>query len=171
MTRDEVVKMVRFMKGTFSNFKPDNLSETVDAWTMIFADDKAEDIMLGLVRYSRTEHNGFAPSPGQILAMIPKETLSEMEAWGLVCKAVRNSSYRSEEEFAKLPEDVQRAVGSADILASWAGTPEEAFQTVIQSNFMRSYRAISEQSKRDRIQIGANNNNLLEGGKDGTYTE
>ena len=44
------------------------------------------------------------------------------------------------EEFEKLPPTVQKAVGSADMIKRWAMSDSNEVSTVIQSNFLRSYR-------------------------------
>ena len=46
-----------------------------------------------------------------------------------------------EEEFNKLPYILQRLVGSANKLREWARMNSETLETVVGSNFMRSYRA------------------------------
>ena len=40
-----------------------------------------------------------------------------------------------------MPEQVQRVVGNPSMIKAWAQLPSEEVETVIQSNFMRSYRA------------------------------
>ena len=65
----------------------------------------------------------------------------------MVYKAICNSAYNSVEEFNKLPVEIQRAVGSADMLKSWSQLDIEQVQTVIQSNVMRSYKVASKQKK------------------------
>ena len=63
-----------------------------------------------------------------------------MEAWSLVRKAIGNGNYGSVEEFEKLPPTIQKAVGSADMIKRWAMSDSNEVSTVIQSNFLRSYR-------------------------------
>ena len=91
------------------------------------------------------------PVPGQIKEQISilldKGDLNEQEAWELVTNALRNSSYCSVEEFDKLPPDVQKAVGSPNMLRTWAAVNFSELQTVIASNFKRDYRAILAQKK------------------------
>ena len=91
------------------------------------------------------------PVPGQIKEKISllrdQGGLNEQDAWELVTNVLRNSSYGSAEEFAKLPPDVQRAVGSPNMLRTWAVVNYEELQTVIASNFKRDYRAIATQKK------------------------
>ena len=66
-----------------------------------------------------------------------------MAAWQMVLKAMRNSIYHSEEEFAKLPPLVQKAVVSPAQLREWAMAEDidGTWMNVTQSNFMRTYRA------------------------------
>ena len=73
-----------------------------------------------------------------------------MEAWALVSRAIQNGQNGAEEEFAKLPEIVQKAVGSPSLLRSWATTDERSIENVVQSNFMRTYRA--ELSRKREVQ-------------------
>ncbi|GFI61011.1 hypothetical protein IMSAG049_00162 [Clostridiales bacterium] len=69
------------------------------------------------------------------------DELTEMEAWGLVKRALSNSTYNCVEEFEKLPPELKFVVGSPSILRQWAQTDTERLETVVASNFMRSFRA------------------------------
>ena len=62
-------------------------------------------------------------------------------------RGMRTNFYGSAEEFAKLPPDVKRAVGSPNMLKDWAVMNFTELQTVIASNFKREYRAIVAQKK------------------------
>lgn len=143
MTREETVKIIRIMVDSYPNYKPNNISETVDVWQMMLSEYSYEQISVALKAYILSDTIGFAPSIGQLVAKIqtitqPQE-LSEMEAWSLVSKAIRNSSYNSVEEFAKLPPLVQKAIGLPDQLRTWA-IDENYNEQVVSSNFMRCYR-------------------------------
>ena len=73
--------------------------------------------------------------------------MSELEAWNKVYKAICNSSYHAQEEFDNLPPLIQKIVVSPNQLAEWGRCDIEEVNTVIQSNFMRSYKAKSGQQK------------------------
>lgn len=146
MTREETVKIIRIMVDSYPNYKPNNISETVDVWQMMLSDYDYNLVAMALKAYILSDTSGFAPSIGQLVAKIqiitkPQE-LSEMEAWSLVSKAIRNSSYNSVEEFANLPPLVQRAVGTPDNLRNWAVSDCQTIESVIQSNFLRTYRTV-----------------------------
>lgn len=70
------------------------------------------------------------------------------EQWPLVHRAIRRASYHSTEDFASMPEIVQRCVGSADILKAW-GMSEDFNEEVARANFIKAYNRIAEQRVRD----------------------
>lgn len=143
LTREETVKIIRIMVDSYPNYKPNNISETVDVWQMMLSEYTYEQISIALKAYILSDTSGFAPSIGQLIGKIQSITqpqeLSEMEAWALVSNALRNSSYNSVEEFSKLPPLVQKAVGLPDQLRAWA-IDENYNEQVVSSNFMRCYR-------------------------------
>ena len=151
MTRDETVKIIRIMCDCYPNYKPSNLSETVDVWNMMLEEYSYSQISTALKTYVYSDTSGFAPSIGQLINKLhevqaPQE-LNEMEAWLLVGKALRNGTYGAVEEFNKLPPLVQKAVGSPDNLRNWAQTDSESIENVVQSNFMRTYRIVVNRAK------------------------
>lgn len=146
MTREETVKIIRIMSDCYPNYKPNNLSETVDVWQMMLDEYSYNQVSIALKAYVTSDTSGFAPSVGEIVAKIqlvsqPQE-LDGMAAWGLVSKALRNGTYGAVEEFNKLPPLVRQAVGIPDNLKNWATSDYQTIETVIQSNFLRTYETI-----------------------------
>lgn len=146
MTREETVKIIRIMCDCYPNYKPNNLSETVDVWQMMLDEYSYNQVSIALKAYVTSNTSGFAPSVGEIVAKIqlvsqPQE-LDGMTAWGLVSKALRNGTYGAVEEFNKLPPLVRQAVGIPDNLKNWATSDYQTIETVIQSNFLRTYETI-----------------------------
>lgn len=145
MNRQEVTKILMTMQVSFPNFRIENKEQAILVWSEMLGDVSAEDVNRALAKFIMADTKGFAPSIGQLRALIfdSPSALSDGEAWDLVYNALCNSNYHAQEEFNKLPEDVRRAVGGADTLRSWAAMDSEAV-TVAESNFKRSYRAIVE---------------------------
>lgn len=146
MTREETVKIIRIMCDCYPNYKPNNLSETVDVWNMMLDEYSYNQVSIALKAYVTSDTSGFAPSVGEIVAKIqlvlqPQE-LDGMAAWGLVSKALRNGTYGAVEEFNKLPPLVRQAVGIPDNLKNWATSDYQTIETVIQSNFLRTYETV-----------------------------
>ena len=139
------------MCDCYPNYKPNNLSETVDVWNMMLNNYSYEQVSVALKAYINSDISGFAPSIGQLIGKIqtisqPQE-LDGMTAWGLVSKALRNGTYGAVEEFNKLPPLVKQAVGMPDNLRNWAMSDYQAIETVIQSNFLKNYRTVVNRSK------------------------
>lgn len=143
MTREETVKIIRIMVDSYPNYKPNDISETVDVWQMMLSDYDYNLVAMALKAYILSDTSGFAPSIGQLVdkmkSITSQQELNEMEAWSLVCDALRNSGYNYAEEYAKLPPLVQKAVGLPTQLQTWALT-ENLNKDVVGSNFMRCYR-------------------------------
>lgn len=153
MTRDEVKKIVRIIVSSFPNWNPKDLADTVDAWTFSLEDYSYGDIAVALKGYIQSNTSGFAPSVGQLIGMVRKADeysyLNEMEAWAIVDNAIRRAGYYAEEEFAKMPELVQKAIGSPSNLRSMA-LSEDYNESVVMSNFQRTYRTVVERDKEYR---------------------
>lgn len=120
-------------------------------WQMMLDEYSYGQISTALKAYVHSDTSGFAPSIGQLINKLhevqsPQE-LNEMEAWLLVGRALRNGTYGAVEEFNKLPQLVQKAVGSPDNLRNWAQTDSESIENVVQSNFMRTYRTVVNRAK------------------------
>ena len=71
--------------------------------------------------------------------------LTEAEAWALVSKAIARASSCSVKDFEAFPPAVKRAVGSPRQLCEWGMMEVEVVQSVVSSNFRRSYaQALSQ---------------------------
>lgn len=150
MTRDETVKILMSIQAAYPNYKPHDKTVAVNTWCEMLSEYTYQQVSIALKAYITTDTSGFAPSIGQIIEKMhminqPAE-LSEMEAWSLVSKALRNGNYHASEEFEKLPLLVQKAIGTPRMLKNWAETDIEVIESVIQSNFMRTYRSVVQRS-------------------------
>jgi hypothetical protein len=146
LTREETVEIIHIICDCYPNFKPEDLSRTIDAWQVMLEEYSCEQVAAALKAYITSNTSGFAPSVGEIVAKIqlvsqPQE-LDGMTAWGLVSKALRNGTYGAVEEFKKLPPLVRQAGGMPDNLKNWATADYQTIETVIQSNFLRTYETV-----------------------------
>ena len=146
MTVNDARKIIAVMLVSYPNFKPIDTELMATTWADMLNEYSYEQVSVALKCYITTDTSGFAPSIGQLIDKLktveqPQE-LNELQAWGLVRKAINNSGYHSEEEFAKLPPLVQKAVGAPGQLKQWGMSDIESMETVAQSNFMRTYRAV-----------------------------
>lgn len=147
MNKIETAKLIAVIAEVYPRFMDGrNIESTVILWQKIFANDAYAEVEAAFFAFVSTDEKGFPPAPGAIRSMLnklklPQGETTEAEAWEMVQKATRNSIYNADKEFAALPEDVQRCVGSPATLREWAIMDSETLNSVVASNFMRSYRA------------------------------
>lgn len=137
---------------SFRGMTKDAASLRLNLWADMFAEEPLELVMAACKAFIATDTKGFMPAVGQIKEQISKmrsagQDMTPMEAWGIVSKALRNSAYGAQQEFEKLPPDIQRTVGSPSQLKEWAIMDADEVQTVISSNFQRSFKTRQQQTK------------------------
>ncbi len=156
MTRDETKKILMVVQAAYSNFNPPDRTVTVDTWYRFLSDYTYDQVDAAVDTYIRSDTSGFAPDIGKVIeklqTLFMENSLNEMAAWGMVLRAIRNSGYHAEEEFARLPVTVQKAVVSPGQLREWALAEDVdgTWMNVTQSNFMRTYRAVAAREKEMR---------------------
>lgn len=151
MNSEEATKILAALSEAYPQKTSANPKLAATVWATVFADKPYDNVSTAVYAFISTDSKGFPPSPGQINTMLQQITtpagLTDQEAWLLVKKGISNGRYGSEDEFAKLPADVQAAVGSHYALKEWADVPEDELATVVRSNFCRTYRAKLDQRK------------------------
>lgn len=149
MTRDQFAILVKSMKAIYAseNFIKDK--DAFDVWYALLKDLAYEVAATAVQKYMTTEK--FPPTPADIRRIATQitsdtsKTPTEVEAWDMVRRACQTLDwYNPDKEFNKLPEVVRRAVGNPNNLKEWAMSDYGDFETVISSNFMRTYKAVSK---------------------------
>lgn len=148
MTREDTIKILSVLRGAYPAFYRDitkqEAESTIALWESMFDEEPYALVGAAVKAFIAGDGKGFPPSIGQIKERIRKitqpEEMTEQEAWSLVSKAIRNSTYGSVEEFNKLPPEIQAVVHDPGQLRQWAMSPADNMETVIASNFMRSFR-------------------------------
>ena len=153
MTRQEALAVLAILKTAYptfyKNYSKEDINAAVDLWTTMFADDPAHIVTEAVKSLICTLK--YPPTIADVkekIAMIMQpqtQTMTEMEAWQRVKAAI--SYYNTGENFAELPPILQKIVGSPNVLREWALMNGEVVNSVIQSNFMRSYKAKVAQEK------------------------
>lgn len=167
MTRDETIKILMVIQAAYPNYKPQDKTVAVNVWTEMLSDIPYEQVSTAVKAYIQTNTSGFAPSIGDIrekvIDIFSKDNdLNETAAWSMVWKAICNSGYHSEEEFAKLPPVIQRAVHSPAQLREWAllENIDGKTITVLQSDFQRTFR-VEQQRERERNKLSTDVQKLM----------
>ena len=159
MTREDTIKILMVIQAAYPNYKPQDKTIAVNVWSEMLSDISYERVSTAVKAYIQSDKSGFAPGIGDIREKVQnifaeEDELNETAAWSLVLKAIRRSTYYSEEEFLKLPEIIQRSVGSPRQLREWATLEDVDGKTltVIQSNFQRTFR-VEQQRERERNKL------------------
>lgn len=166
MSREETLAIMAVLKAAYPNYYRDmkvgDAESIVALWQEMFRDEPAQLVASAVKAHIATDQKGFPPHIGAIKEAIVKLTMpkemhmSELEAWTLVRRAIDGAAMTewsrkcrngvidprtsAEVNFDKLPEFLQRLVGHPKQLAEWNNLPTNVLDTVIQSNFMRSFR-------------------------------
>lgn len=140
--------------------------DAIRLWAEMFAEEPAEVVAMAVKALIKSRVSTFPPGIGEITEKIHQitqpEQMTELEAWSLVAKAVSNSAYNSGEEFRKLPPVVQRLVGTPAQLKQWAVMDSETFNSVVASNFQRSYK-VRAKNERDYLALPSSVKTFMEG--------
>lgn len=155
MLKSETAQILAVLKRTYPVFYKDiseqEIAGIIELWHEMFEADDARIVASALKTFIANDEKGYPPTIGIIKAQVRKMTqpqeISEMEAWIKVRKAVSNGLYHSKEEFDKLPPNIQVLIGNPNILREWAMLDIDQLDTVVQSNFMRSFKT---KTKEDR---------------------
>lgn len=156
MTRQETGIIMDILTTAYPAFyngrNAPNMRMTVNLWAEMFAEDDVKIVAAAVKALIATDDKGFPPHIGAVKGRIRQisnpDEMTEQEAWTYIAKALRNSSYNAEEEFAKLPPILQDVVHAPQQLREWARMDEATVQSVVASNLQRSFRA-KAQSRRD----------------------
>lgn len=155
MNVDETGKVLAVIKKNYphayKDFTAQEKADLLVLWQEMFADDDYMVVGAAVKTFIANDTKGFAPIIGQIKELIRKltepEQMSEQEAANRIIQASQNSIYHAQEEFDKLPPILQRLAGSPARLREWAMMDYETVNSVVASNLMRSYKAISQKQE------------------------
>lgn len=160
MNKVETLELLTVLQTAYPQFyakkSDEEMDDAVALYMDMFEDEPANLVAMAVKALIKTRTSTWPPSPGEInekiMQITQPEEMTEQEAWALVSKAVQRSTYGSVEEFAKLPPEIQAVVHDPGQLRQWAIGSAEDLETVIASNFMRSYRA-KQKSIREYIAL------------------
>lgn len=149
MNQRETLKIMAVIRAAYpyyyNNQSQEDLKTAVRLWQGLFEEHRYELVSAAVKAFIAGDKKGFPPTVGMIMdklrLLTQRDEPTEMEAWSLVHKAVKNAAWYAEEEFDALPPDIRQIVASPASLREWAMMDSGTFQSVVQSNFMRSYRA------------------------------
>lgn len=155
MTTEETIMILAVLKAAYphayKDMKKSDGEAMVKLWQMQFANESFQEVTAAVNALIAVRTVGYSPTIGEVKERLyrlkNRNELSEAEAWAMVQKALSNGYYGYMKEWEKLPPEVQRAVGQPEQLREWAQMDVETVQSVVASNFMRSYRVMKDRAK------------------------
>lgn len=165
MTKEEFLIISRAIRAVYPNMLADDGAK--DVWFSMLSDLPYTQVSVALQTHMMTSK--FPPTIADLrVNHAERHSLTDLEAWSMVRKAIRNGSYGAEEEFDQLPEIVQRAVGAASNLRQWAQSDSGMLET-IEAHFLKSFRIQRDRATQDaqispavKALIAETQQNLLE---------
>lgn len=129
-----------------------DVKAVVSLWAELFAQDDYSEVIAAVKSLIAARTNGFPPVIGEVKEALyglrHRDEPGELEAWAIVSKAVADTDpMNPSKQFDKLPPEIREALGSANALREWGMVGTEQFQTVVASNFQRSYRALRKRRR------------------------
>lgn len=145
VTKEDFRLLVKGMKAVYTHptFLPD--TNAIQIWYDLLKDMDYKTLSCAIQTHMMTSSK--QPTIADIRAAAVQFTseneLNAMEAWSIVRKAMGHALYPDDakEEFLKLPEIIQIAVGNPANLQEWAKMDIKTVESVEQSHFIRSYNA------------------------------
>jgi len=158
MNQNEVLKVMAILEVSYPNWVSkldvEKKQVMVSLWSELFAEDNGNLIANAVKAIIISDTNPFPPTIAAIKQkaydLSHKQSLSEMEAWNIVMLALRNCGRNSIAEYAKLPREVQ-VITTPQQLREWSQMDIDQLNTVVSSNFMRSYRSRSQYVKQNEL--------------------
>ncbi len=165
MTIEEVKQILNILTSTYtkeyvnlSNIQKDLLIKT---WEISFKNISYDIVLDAVIKYiNEPKKCAFPPKPGDLKEIIydnmENEEISDLEAWSMVKRAIRNNQELAKKEFYKLPDIIQKAIGDYSQLVIW-GRSDISQESFIQNSFIKSFREAKKIKKYNFIE----NNELI----------
>ncbi len=168
MTREETLKVMSVLRvaypGYYRQLGREDAQGAVALWQSMFEDEPYDLVCAAVRAHIAADVRGFPPHIGAIKESIGKvlrpDELTEQEAWRRVRESCKY--YDAPEKFEALSPLLRKLVGSPAQLREWAMMEADELDTVVASNFQRSYRAAARR-ERELLALPSSVRELLEG--------
>lgn len=163
MTQKETAGVLSILRAaypnTYKNLTPTMLEDMLAVWQTIFSDEDAA-IVAAAVRKLITTHSGFPPDIAAVMSCIDeidsclRGDPDDEELWRLYRSALSNGIYGFREEYAALPEILQRYAGNPGTIRELAMMSEEYTDTVLKDRFLKAIPRLRERMRGENRMAG-----------------
>lgn len=176
MNNQETVKIITIIKTAYPRYyvstDQSEIKLQIETWQNLFTDEpfvlveQAVKALICTLKFPPT----IADVKEKIQFITQPKAMTEMEAWGTVLTAIQDSYYNASEQFGKLTLAIQKIIGSPNQLRIWGQMDFETVNSVIQSNFMRSFKSETANEK-EYESLPASTKQMIENSKRKELTE
>ncbi len=156
MNREEIIDILEILKTAYprfyANMTKDEAEKTIRLWNEMFKDDAPELVAIAVKKLIMELQ--FPPTIADIkntMYKLTDRTEDNTELWNKFLKALSNSGYNSKEEYEKLPEIVQRFVGSSERLKDYAMMELDTVNTVVKGQFLKQIDSLKIRQKENAM--------------------
>lgn len=154
MNREETKAILKVLRisypNSFKNLSNEDTYLFLALWSEAFKEEPAEIVIKAVKSIIYTDTREFAPNIAtvrrHIYKLLHQDEINEIQAWDLVAKALRHGISSPKTEFEKLPEQVQKVVGTPRQLTQWAML-DDFSRNQISRDFMKNYKAMQEKAQ------------------------
>jgi len=147
MTKNEAAVIMAILRVAFPAFYRNSTEAdakaSINLWYDMFKDDPAELVEAAVKSIIATKIEGYPPTIGAVKEKIREiqnpNAMTAQDAWAIVSKAAAGNM-----QWEDLPRSIQKAIGSPSVLHNWRMMEEDSFNSVVYSNFIKSYKVIEE---------------------------
>lgn len=157
MDRTDVIATLKILKvaypGFYAKMSKTDAEDTVSVWCDMFCEEDVNVVKIALYKVIE-EHTGFPPTIADIKTQIREMRRAatgektDEELWSQLKAAVSNGYYGAKEEFARLPPELQRYLGTPNTLRELSQVDTDTFNTVTHGQFLKQIGII-----RDRVRF------------------
>lgn len=159
MTREEAIKILTVLKANYQNLYK-NISkkeaeDIIELYQIMFKDCDYKLVNLAVTELINTFQYPptIADIKNKMYELSNKDEKSPTELWDKLLKAIRNGTYGYNEEFKKLPKEVQEFVREPFQLHELAGLESGKIHTVVKGQFLKQIEIIKQRKKEESIML------------------
>lgn len=138
--------------SAYRDMSPDDARRMVELWASMFSEDDPKTTALAVKACIVENRTSFPPSIGAIKAKLREMTGTKLpspqEAWDGIWLTLRKHEWKHREAFNDLPPLVRTVVGDSRRLKLWSEMDSRTLETVVASNFQKSYREAAQEKER-----------------------
>lgn len=154
MTIEETTKILSLIyseyPNSFNKLSKSDLNAKATLWTRLLSDIDYKTAGKALQMYLVTDTTGYPPTVGKLrqnaVRLTQKPILDSTSAWQAVKRAIHAAEDNPYQAFQALPEECKRIVGDYNQLMDWTCCTAERINTVVYSNFIKSYTAMQNET-------------------------